>query len=589
MKSDDVDSATRGRAVAAALGREPFDLLLVGGTIVDVATGELRPADVGIVGPLIASVHETGTRTDANTVHEIFGRYVAPGFLDMHVHFESSMLTPGAYAEAVLPHGTTTVFADPHELANVAGVDGVRYAVEASRDLPLRFVFQAPSCVPPIVGLELSGADFDATHVSEMLTWPAMAGVAEVMDMAGVLERDERMVRIVDAGINAAKLVSGHAFGLSGAVLQAYLAAGITSDHEVLAESDVLERLRAGMTVELRYALEHFLPSLVQELKALPQVPTLLCAASDDVLAVDLLERGNIDVLLRLLIEHGLDAVEAIRIATLNGAYRLGRTDLGLIGPGRQADLVTMTEIESLTIEDVYTGGVRRARDGVLLSPIEEAPSMPPLDTVQLGELTPDDFRLKLDLPDGAATVRVIAGQLFTTWDEIDVDVRDGVVAIPPGHILQVAIHRFGRRPVAPRHALLSGWGDWRGAIATTVAHDTHNLVVFGADPYDMAAAANAVIEAGGGIAVASEATVTAMIKLPIAGLLAEGSAHEVAQQQRALEAAARAVGLEAPLLRHPLVAVTVSSLACLPGPHLTDVGLVDGSTGEQVESMVLT
>ena len=245
MHVDPVDPAVRGRAVAAAQGGEPFDLLLTGGTLVDVGCGELRAADIGIVGPLVASVHEPGSRTDALDALDCTGRFVAPGLIDLHVHFESSMLTPGGYAEAVCPRGTTTVFADPHELANVCGVAGVRYAIEASRGLPVRFVVQAPSCVPPQPGLELSGADLYRPDIERMLAWPEVGGLAEVMDMLGVLSADDRMVGVVAAGLASGKLVSGHAAGLNGAALQAYLSAGMTSDHEIFTEPDCLEKLRS--------------------------------------------------------------------------------------------------------------------------------------------------------------------------------------------------------------------------------------------------------------------------------------------------------------------------------------------------------
>src|SRR3954454_1732915 len=266
MHNDAVEPAIRKRAVAAAQGSAPFDLLLTGGTLVDVGCGELRAADVGIVGPLVASVHEPGARTDTLDTLDCTQRFVAPGFIDMHVHFESSMLTPGGYAEAVCPRGTTTVFTDPHELANVSGVAGVRYTVEASRGLPVRFIVQAPSCVPPQPGLELSGADLMGPDVTEMLSWDEVGGLAEVMDMLGVLGTDARMVDVVAAGLESGKLVSGRAAGLTGAVLQAYLAAGMTSDHEIFTAPDCLEKLRAGMTVELRGMIYEIKPSIVAEM-----------------------------------------------------------------------------------------------------------------------------------------------------------------------------------------------------------------------------------------------------------------------------------------------------------------------------------
>ena len=588
--NDPVDPATRARAVAAAQGFEPFDLLLHGGTVVDVGSGDLRAADVGIVGPLVASLHEPGARTDALDAFDCTGRWITPGFMDLHVHFESSMLTPGAYAEAVCPRGTTTVFADPHELANVAGVAGVRYAAEASRGLPVRFIIQAPSCVPPQPGLELSGADLFGDDMREMLSWEEVGGLAEVMDMLGVLGADGRMVDVVAAGLDSGKLVSGHAAGLTGAALQAYLAAGMTSDHEIFTEPDCLEKLRNGMTVELRGMAEGLLPGIIRDVASMPIPPAHLVAATDDLFALTLLSDGGIDHLLRRLIAYGMDPMLAYRCATYHGAYRLQRTDLGLVAAGRQADIVVLSDIEGVVVDDVFVAGRHVASEGEMLEPIVEGPSAPPVDTMRLSPVEPDDLRLRLDVPDGVHRVRVIADAVMTRWDHAEVEVRDGVVIVPDDLLLQVTIHRHGRISSTPRIALLSGWGSWSGAVATTVAHDTHNLVVFGRDVRDMAAAANRVIADTGGVAVARNAQVIASIALPIAGLLSPLPAHEVAAAQREVQDAAVALGgVFTPMVTQPLFQVMLSSLACLPGPHVTDLGLIDGTTGELVTSMLAT
>ncbi|MYL10210.1 MAG: adenine deaminase, partial [Acidimicrobiia bacterium] len=417
-----LDEETRSRAVAAALGNESFDLVLSGGTVVDVGTGELRQSDVGLVGPMVASIHPTGSRTDTADTFDCSERFIAPGFIDMHVHFESSMLTPGGYAEVVCPRGTTTVFIDPHELANIAGVEGVRYAVDASRGLPVRFVVQAPSCVPPLPGLELSGHDLHAADIAEMLSWDEVGGLAEVMDMGGVLTRDARMVDIVAAGHDSGKLVSGHAAGLTGPALQAYLSAGIFSDHEVFAHVDAMEKLRAGMTVELRGAFDFVLPLLIEELAQLPEFPTHLIAATDDLFALTLLEEGGIDDLLRRLIRYGLSPVRAIRIATYNAAYRLQRTDLGQVAAGRRADIVVLSSLEEVTVDDVFFDGRRVAHGGAMLEPVVEAPSNPPLDTIQLPDMTPEHFVFRLPgVADGKHRIRVVEGVVLTDWGETEV------------------------------------------------------------------------------------------------------------------------------------------------------------------------
>jgi adenine deaminase len=585
---DPVAPEIRRRAIRAARGDEPFDLLLTGGTVVDVGVGELRSADVGIVGPLVASVHAPGTRSDALDVVDLGGRYLAPGYMDLHVHFESSMLTPGGYAEAVLPRGTTTVFCDPHELANVVGVAGVRYSVEASRGLPMRFVVQAPSCVPPQPGLELSGADLFRPDVEEMLSWPEVGGLAEVMDMLGVLGGDDRMVGVVEAGLESGKLICGHAAGLTGEALQAYLCAGITSDHEVFSEPDALEKIRAGMTVELRGMMNSILPGIVAEVNRLPIPPTHLVAATDDLFALTLLEEGGIDHLLRRLVEHGMDPILALRCATYHAAYRMQRTDLGLVAAGRRADLVVLPDLVTFLPDEVFFDGRHVASGGELLVEVVEGPSDPPLDTMKLSSVTPEDMVVRVDVADGVHRMRTLADAVITRWDEADVEVVGGVARPPAGHIIQVSVHRHGRIPAVPHAALLSGWGDWTGAIATTVSHDTHNLVVFGRDPIDMAAAANAVLATGGGVAVASGGEVVAAIALPVAGILSPLPAKEVAALQRTVQDAAVRIGLHTPLLSQPLFQVMTSSLACLPGPHVTDLGLIDGDSGQLVPSMLL-
>src|ERR1700737_1089478 len=247
-----IDPSARRAAIAAAQGREAFDLILTGGRIVDVATLELREADVGIVGAMIASVHPRGRFAGARGTHDLRGRVIAPGFIDGHVHFESSHMLPHHYASVVVPQGTTTIFCDPHELANVLGVAGVRFAVEASRGLPLRFIVQASSCVPAAPGLELSGADFAAPEIRELLSSPEIAALAEVMDMRAVLEAHPRMVAILSAALACGKIIEGHARGLAGPALQAYMAAGISADHEITSGEEALDKLRAGMTVEIR-------------------------------------------------------------------------------------------------------------------------------------------------------------------------------------------------------------------------------------------------------------------------------------------------------------------------------------------------
>lgn len=576
---DPVDQRTRARAVQAARGAARFDLLLAGGTLVDVATGELRAADVGIVGPLIASVHPHGLRKDADEVLDLSRRFLAPGFIDSHLHCESSLMTPADYAAAVVPAGTTTCVWDPHELANVLGLRGVRWAIEASRDLPLRSLIVAPSCVPSAPGLEMAGAEFGAAEMAEMLSWPEIAGVAEVMDMPGVLRGTPRMSGIVGAGLASGKNVNGHARGLLDAELQAYATAGVTSDHEIVNAEDFLQKLRAGLTVELRGSHDYVLPGALTMLAALPMLPPNLVLCTDDVFPDELMQKGGLRDTMARVIARGVSPIAAIRLATLHAAMRLKRDDLGLVAPGRQADIAVLADLPSVSVEQVFAAGRLVARDGRMLAPPRRTDG--PRDTVKLEPQAIEAFMPRVrGVGDGRARLRKISGARFGRWGSVEVAVRNGFAVLPEGHAAITVVHRHGRIAPTPQTCITDGWGEPRGAIATTISHDSHNLLVLGRDPADMQAAANAVIGCGGGMAVAREGEVVALLPLPIAGLLADTPSDVTAANFARLRAAADAVMDWQPPFRL-FRGLTGLSLACNAGPHPTDLGLTDGGTRE--------
>ncbi len=582
------NAENRRRAVQAARGESPFDLLITDANVVDMATGEIREADVGIVGDMIASVHPRGSRSDTLEHHSLPGVYLSPGLMDTHVHLESSHLPPERYAEIVLAQGTTAVFWDPHELANVLGVAGVRYAVEASRHLPLQVMVAAPSSVPSTPGLEMSGADFAGAEMETMLGWPEVRGVAEVMDMHGVLHGSCRMQEIVQAGLNSGKLIEGHARGLSGADLQAYLAAGVTSDHELTSADDALEKLRAGLTLEIRGSHPYLLPDIVKALKSLPHLSSQITVCTDDVPPDMLLEKGGIIALLNLLIEHGLPATDALRFATLNASIRLQRYDLGLIAAGRRADLVVFDSLEKLNARAVYVAGKQIARDGKLLSTLTAAVGVtPPRNTLRLSPLEADDFALRVgNIQHGTARLRHIRGARFTQWGEIDVQIRNGEVEIPAGFSLIWVKHRHGRHEAKAQIALLEGWGELRGAIATSYSHDSHNLVVLGRNAEDMALAANQLIASGGGMALAQNGGILAHVAMPIAGMLSDKPAHTLAAEFRQLRDLSAEIADWEPPYR-VFKAIEGTCLACNAGPHLTDLGLTDGTTRQIVDPVL--
>lgn len=579
---------TRRRAVQAAKGEAPFDLLLTNANIIDMVTGEVRPADIGITDGLIASVHPTGSRTDSHETHNLSGKFISPGFIDTHVHLESSHLPPARYAEIVLTQGTTAVFWDPHELANVLGLDGVRYAIDASRNLPLDVMVAAPSSVPSTPGLEMSGADFAGQEMSTMLSWPEVRGVAEVMDMFGVLNGSERMEEILDAGLNSGKIIEGHARGLKGADLQAYLAAGVTSDHELTSAEDALEKLRAGLTLEIRGSHPYLLPEIVAALQTLPHLSSQITVCTDDVPPDILIEKGGVIALLNLLIEHGMKATDVLRFATLNGAIRLQRNDLGLIAAGRRANLVVLDSLETLKAQHVYVDGKKVAENGLLISPIAtENTILPPRDTMHLTPISAQDCQLQLtDLQNGTARLRHISGARFTQWGEVDVQVENGIVQLPDEFSLIRVQHRHGRHDAKPQIALLKGWGELRGAIATSYSHDSHNLVVLGRNANDMAMAANLLIESGGGMALVQDGKVLAHVAMPIAGMLSELPAPELAEQFRQLRELSNQIADWEPPYR-VFKAIEGTCLACNAGPHLTDLGLTCGTTRQIVDAVL--
>ncbi len=462
---------------------------------------------------------------------------------------------------------------------------GLRWAIEAASGLPLRILVLAPSCVPSAPGLERGGAVFGPDEMREMLRWPEIAGVAEVMDMRGLLERRATMRGIVDAGLASGKLVCGHARGLQGADLQGFAAAGIESDHEIASGEELVAKLRAGFTVELRGSHDYVLPGAVAALNALPVVPQTLTICTDDVFPDDLVTAGGMIDVLRRLVRYGLAPMQALRAATLNAAMRLGRRDLGLVAPGRRADLLALSDLRTLAVTRVFASGRLVAADGRLLVPLRADPPGAPTDTVHVPPLTEDDFRLSApSVNAGHVRLRTVVKPRFTEWGEAVAEIRDGAVVLPDDAVFMAVIHRHGKAPATPVLGVLQGWSSWRGALATTVAHDSHNLVVFGREPADLAAAANAVVAAGGGMAVAAHGAVTAVLRLPVCGLVSAAPAAQVAAEFSALRTAADAiVEWQPPLLTFK--SVVGASLACNPGPHVTDIGITDGSTGVVFDS----
>ncbi|TBY47820.1 adenine deaminase [Rhizobium leguminosarum] len=579
------DPALRARAVAAARGDAPFDVLITGGRLLDAVTGLIREADIGLVGALIASVHAPASRTDAAEIIDAAGSIATPGLIDTHMHIESSMVTPAEYARAVLPRGVTTIVWDPHEFGNVHGLDGVRWAIEAARSLPLRMILLAPSCVPSAPGLELAGADFDAAVIAEMLRSPAVGGVAEVMNMRGVIDGDPRMNAIVNAGLATGKLVCGHARGLGGADLNAFMAAGVTSDHELTSGADLAAKLSAGLTIELRGSHDHLLQEFVEVLNGLGHLPATVTLCTDDVFPDELDQSGGLDDVIRRLVRYGMKPEWALCAATFNAAQRLKRSDLGLVAAGRRADIVLFEDLEEFRARLVISSGRIVARNGSMQVDIQQLDTAPLENSVKLPQFTEDDFRI----PSRGQRVRVatIDRPRFTQWGEAETEVTNGFVVPPAGSAMIAVAHRHGKADRIPRLGFLTGWGDWRGAFCTTVSHDSHNLTVFGGNARDMALAANAVISAGGGMAVAKDGAIEAILPLPLSGLVTDASLKDTASAFAGIRKAMEKIVDWKPPYR-VFKACFGATLACNAGPHQTDRGIADVVTGKVLESPVL-
>ncbi len=570
----------RAKAVAAARGIVPFDLLLAGGQVADVITGQLRPADVGIAGPLIASVHPSGTRRDALSTYDASGKVIAPGLIDAHMHIESSMVTPLTYGETVLGRGVTTLVWDPHEFGNVWGFEGVTWAVEQAGFAPLRILTLAPSCVPSAPGMETSGADLDAESLREILALPGIHGLAEVMDMNGVIARGPRMTAILQQGLSSGKPVFGHARDLAGEDLNAYVASGVSSDHEITSGEDLRSKIETGLYIELRGSHDHLLPEFVHVLAEYDQLPQTVTLCTDDVFPDDLAESGGLDDVVRRLIRYGMPPLDAFRAATLNAASRLGRHDLGAVAPGRRADIAVFDDLRSCRAEAVFLNGIDAEQlPGKRASPEDNLPGR-----LSVQPFCPGDFEIRSD----ASRVRVatIDQPRFTQWGETEADVVEGRVLAPREAIRMAVVNRHGVQS-SPRVAFLRGWGEWKGAFCTTVSHDSHNLTVFGSSTRDMAAAANAVLAAGGGLSVAADGEVRARLPLPVAGLVSDRPVSEVGEAFRAVRSAMDDIVTWKPPYR-VFKACFGASLACNPGPHLTDLGIADMARQTILASPVL-
>ncbi len=575
----------RDRLVQVALGERPADLLIENVQLVNVFTGEIYPASVLVHGGFIAHVEAdpdgsggTFPVMDAEERIDGEGAYLLPGLVDSHVHIESSMMTPANFARTVIPHGTTTAITDPHEVANVMGIEGVRYMLTASEDLPMRQYVLAPSCVPSVPGLETAGASFEAEEIAEMLDWDRVLGLAEVMDYPGVIYGGERMRAILAEAQKRDAFIQGHSPTLSGRALSAYLCAGPTSDHEVRVTAEAREKMRAGMTIDARESsISRNLKDLIPALEGFDLPPNFtLC--TDDREPADLIAEGNMNHVVRRAMEEGVEPVRAIRYGTLHAARSVGLENLGAIAPGYVADMILVPKLESMRPSRVFFEGSEVARDGALTAEMPGGDfALERENTVRLEPLDEEDFRIEAPTEGDTVPVRVITyaseDSLFAEFAVEDLPVEDGYLALPDGGGMSTVgvFHRHGHNENRAL-GVIGNFGLIDGAIAATVSHDCHNLTVVASNPADAAVAANALIACGGGLACVRGGEVVDMLPLPIAGLMSSLAPEELAQKTDHLKNTLRDMGIPG---EDPLLRIATLTLAVIPKAKITDMGLV--------------
>ncbi|UCE61646.1 MAG: adenine deaminase [Phycisphaerales bacterium] len=569
----EVDVTLLQRRMRVALGQEPGDLLLKGGHVVNVFTGQTEPANVLIADGWIAGVGPYDwTATEELSLS---GEAIIPGLIDAHMHLESTLLMPAELARVVVPHGTTTVLADPHEIGNVAGVAGIKSLIDASESLPLEVFFLAPSCVPASKW-ESAGAELDHAAVAELLGHPRVIGLAEVMNFPGVLDGNDEVLRKVLSASSRGLPVDGHAPGLSGQELIAYVAAGVRSDHESFGLEEAHAKADLGMLVQVREGssarnLDTMLPLLVEDRLG------DWCLATDDIHVDDLIDHGHLDGLLRRIVAAGVPAARAVRHATLVPARHYRQFDRGAVAPGYRADLFVVEDLVDFAAHSTIKDGEIAARSARPAAPAER-PSLTTGNTIHLGPLDRAAFELR-PASDECPVIGIIPDSIVTKHERRAIR-RDAVTGCwvfdPKQDVALVACierhHATGRVGVG----LVSGFGFKRGgALGSSVAHDAHNLMVTGTNPADMMTCVRALEEMGGGYVAVSDGTVVARLPLQMCGLVSTLDFRMVRGQLDGVAAAARGLGCP---LAAPFGTLSFLGLSVIPELRITDRGVFDVS-----------
>lgn len=574
----------RSQLIEAAMERIPCDLTIDNIQLVNVITGEIYPASVDVLEGIIVRVREEGEETSqvSKLTYDGKGSYLIPGYIDTHVHVESTMMIPEQFARAVLPCGTTTVVTDPHEIGNVMGIAGVEFMIENSKHTPLRQYVLAPSCVPSVPELEGAGASFNASEIAKLLDTPGVIGIAEVMDYVNVINNEHRMNSILAEGWKRDVFLQGHAPGLKGKELQAYIVAGPKSDHECRSAEECAKKLRSGMHVNLKSS--SLSDNMLENLKGLKGMhfTDYVSICTDDIHAKDIMETGHMNRVVRKAIMCGANPLDAIRYATLNAAREYGFEDLGAIAPGYAADMQLVSALDGEKPLAVFSGGNLVSENGAYIPRENETVNVHSFpNTVNMKNIiSPDDFVLYAPKAskDRAETFVIVSrymGGPFNKgiWEELPV--VDGKIDISnDDNLAFVAVcnrHGSGAKTVG----VIRDFGITKGAVATTISHDSHNFSVVYKNPEDAFIAAEELKNTGGGITVAVDGDVISTAALPVAGLMSTLPVKELAEEVDAVDNAIRNICGGNSIISKLLV----FSLVVLPGTLISDKGIVDGPT----------